>query len=481
MATDPLVDATATEQAQAVRNGDISARELCDAVLERIAAIDDRIGAFLHVDTDGARRAADAADARRRSGDELGPLHGVPFTVKDLFDTAGLPTTYGSLIHRDHVPARDAVAVERLRAAGAVLIGKVNTPEFGLAAETITRFGPRCNNPWDVTRTSGGSSGGSAAAVAASMGSISLASDAGGSIRLPAAWCGVIGLKPTYGRVPVGPARVAADHPLETAGPIARDVRDIALVLDIVAGADQRDPVAVPADPPRARAAVDEADRPLAVRYGIDLGLGTVDRAIADGIERSMRASAASGAVVEPSALAFGEPHPFFLMFDLVAGASAARLADARDRFDDLADYTQTFLATGRELSAADYSRAVYASKVLRAMVDRELEHCDVIALPTTATVAWRHGAPPAEVGGQPVASHGGIDYGGIPHLALANVTGHPAITVPCGLDGQGLPLAVQFIARHWDEAALMRAAARLLAAQPFTRSPDVTGAIANI
>jgi len=194
------------EQAELIRSRQISSRELVDATLARIDALDAKVGAFITLNAEQARR--DAAYADEHPTDR--PLHGVPLCVKDLISTKGLRTTHGSSVHRDFVPDHDAPTVTRMREAGAIVIGKANTPEFGLAAETFTMFGPRACNPHDLSRTTGGSSGGTAAAIAAGMSAIGLGSDAGGSIRLPAAWCGVSGLKPTYGRVPIGRRNISS-------------------------------------------------------------------------------------------------------------------------------------------------------------------------------------------------------------------------------------------------------------------------------
>jgi len=253
-----------------------------------------------------------------------------------------------------------------------------------------------------------------------------------------------------------------------------RSVADAALTLDVIAGADPEDPTSLPVAAPNAFAALAAVDAPLRIRFGIDLGMGVVDVDIERSLLAAMAAAEGFGAIVEPSELDVGEPHPFFLMFDLVAGSVSARLEPMLGRKEEMADYTRSFLDTGLDLTAADFARAVYRAKSLRVLVDAELEHCDVIALPITAVSAWRHGSSPEEVGGQPVASHGGIAYGGLPHLALANVTGHPALTLPCGLDRAGLPIGIQLIGPTFGEATLLRAAAQLEQAIGFTARPAV-------
>ncbi|MEO8694470.1 MAG: amidase [Acidimicrobiales bacterium] len=455
------------EQAELVRSRQISARELVDATLARIDALDAKVGAFITVNAEQARR--DAAYADEHPTDRL--LHGVPFCVKDLIGTAGLRTTHGSAVHQHNVPDHDAPTVTRMRDAGAIVIGKANTPEFGLAAETFTMFGPRACNPHDLTRTTGGSSGGTAAAIAAGMSAIGLGSDAGGSIRLPAAWCGVSGLKPTYGRVPCEVSARLADHPSETVGPMARTVDDLALMMDIIAGHHPADPTSSRQPTARYLDAARATDARPVVAWGTDLGMGAVDDDIAAALQSAAGALAQSGLSVRESTLRITGRHPFFVMFDLIAGAVLGRLEDIADaHWDELAPYSREFLDAGRRLGAADYTRAVYEAKQVRAQLDDELDTADVVMFPTTAVVAWPHEQPPATVAGRPPAEHGGITYGGLPFLALASISGHPALSVPCGVNADGLPLSVQLVARHFDEAALFPVAARLQAAFPFTR-----------
>jgi Asp-tRNA(Asn)/Glu-tRNA(Gln) amidotransferase A subunit family amidase len=472
MADEAVLWASGVEQARLIRERQVSSRELTALVVDRVESVDADVAAFVTFDAERALDQARIADERLASGGPVGPFHGVPYTVKDLFDTAGVRSTYGSLLHADNVPDRDAPAVARMSEAGAVMLGKVNTPEFGLGAETVNRVARPTANPWDVTRTTGGSSGGSAAAVAAGMGSLSLGSDAGGSIRLPSAWCGVFGLKPTYGRVPTNPKRTPADHPTETAGPIARSVDDLAAMLDAIAGHHPDDPSSMRAPVASCTEAIRALDAPLRIRYGLDLGMGPADDDIDKAILTTLDHVAAAGADVEESAFDVGSPHPFLSMFDLIAGWAAAYFEYTEPRFDELMDYCQSFIEVGRKLTAADYARASYAAKVVRARLDDELTRCDVVALPVTAVVAWPHGAPPELVAGRPPGSFGGITFGGLPYLALANITGHPAVSVPCGLDGNGMPIAVQLIGRHWDEPGLLRAAAQVAAAHPLSMRP---------
>ena len=249
---------SATELAAAIRAGAVSPVDAVEQSLEHIACHNPAVNAVCSLDADAARAAARAAEAAARDGAALGPLHGVPVLVKDMIFTRGLRTTGGSQLYREFVPAVDDIAVERLRAAGAIVVGKTNTAEFGFSGNQTTNvlFGAT-RNPLDLSRTPGGSSGGSAAAVAAGMAPIALGTDGGGSIRIPASFCGTVGLKPTFGRVPLHPSCRDTSWPgfsawesLEHLGPITRDVRDAALLLDVLSGYDARDRLSVPTPPP---------------------------------------------------------------------------------------------------------------------------------------------------------------------------------------------------------------------------------------
>ncbi|MBN2204877.1 MAG: hypothetical protein JW767_07635, partial [Thermoleophilia bacterium] len=238
----------ATALAAMLRGGDVSAREVVSSFLQRIDAVDGAINAIPTLVPERALKDADDADRRRARGDDLGPLHGLPVAVKDLVDTAGIRTTYGSPIYRDHVPVEDAPLVQRLRRAGAIVVGKTNTPEFGAGSQTFNPVFGATRNPYDTSRTAGGSTGGGAAAVAAGMLPFADGSDLGGSLRNPASFCNVIGLRPTPGRVPELPADDAWDA-LSVSGPIARTVADVALLLGALAGPDPRAPLSLAALP----------------------------------------------------------------------------------------------------------------------------------------------------------------------------------------------------------------------------------------
>ena len=302
MSSDDLAFMPATTLAAAIRSRKLSPVEVTRAILERIERLNPRLNAYLTVDGEGAMQAARRAEQAVVDGAELGPLHGVPVSVKDLVCTRGLRTTFGSLLHQEYVPDHDAGAVERLREAGAIILGKTNTPEFGLMGTTENRLGEPCRNPWNPERTSGGSSGGAGSAVAAGLGPLALGTDGGGSVRIPSGFCGVFGLKPTFGRVPHH-SDFGGWGTLSVTGPIARTVADAALMLDVMVGPHPEDPYAVPAPRRPFRQAMKGDLHGLRAAWSGDLGYGAVDPEVRRTAEAAARRFADFGCIVE-------EDHP---------------------------------------------------------------------------------------------------------------------------------------------------------------------------
>src|SRR5947207_4386627 len=299
---------SATEQAALIRSRKLSPLELVDTLLARIDKLNPRINAFVLINADQARREARAAErAVGKRGAKLGPLHGVPFGVKDLVVTKGVRTTFGTPLYRDNVPVEDAPMVARLQAAGAIMIGKTNTPTFGwLGATHNLLFGPT-RNPWHLDRTPGGSSGGASAAVAAGLGPLAVGTDGGGSIRIPASFAGVVGYKPSYGRIPIYPAIAAWS--LSHIGPLTRTVADAALVLQVTAGPDERDPCSLPAADVAYAKRLGRGVKGLRVAYADDLGGGEpVDAEVRRVAARAARAFRDLGCRVESAAPGWPSP-----------------------------------------------------------------------------------------------------------------------------------------------------------------------------
>jgi aspartyl-tRNA(Asn)/glutamyl-tRNA(Gln) amidotransferase subunit A len=457
-ATDVLAH-SAGELIAAYRERRLSPVEVVDAALERIARDDPVLDAFCLVDGEGARAEARRSEARWGRGTSAGTLDGVPVGVKDVFPTRGWPTLRGSRAIDPGGPWEDdAPAVAALRRHGAVLVGKTTTPEFGWKGVTDSPLEGVTRNPWDPGRTAGGSSGGSSAALAAGMVPLALGTDGGGSIRIPASFCGLPGIKPTYGRVPAWPA-----SPFGTvahSGPMARTVSDLALMLDVLAEPDPRDWTALP---PPARSFLDGLEdgvRGLRVAFSPDLGHVTVDPEVAGAVARAAEALAALGAEVEQADPGFSDPRDIFeTLWSAGAGKLVADLGDPpADVFDPgFADLA----ARGRSHSLADYLAAVSRRDELGIGMSRF--HCDwdLLVTPTLPIPAFAAGREVPEGWPRP----GWPSW--TPFTYPFNLTQQPAASVPCGFTADGLPVGLQIVGPRYGDALVLRAARAYEAAHP--------------
>ncbi|MBM3957308.1 MAG: amidase, partial [Gemmatimonadetes bacterium] len=414
-----------------------------------------------------AARAADEAVAR---GDELGPFHGVPVSVKDLELTKGLGTTLGCALWKDWVPDTDSVVVERVRRSGAIIVGKTNTPEFGNREETFTKIHPACNNPWDVSRTPGGSSGGTGASIAAGMCPAGTGTDGGGSVRLPAAFCGIFGHKPTQGRVPRagGVARPAASQ-MATTGPMSWDVRDSAIMTGFLAGFDRRDPASLRTPVPDYLSKLEDGVEGMRIGLSIDLGRASVEPDIEYAVRSAGELFESLGAHVEEARLRL-EPPPREYWWVLWTGNQAAMYGHLLEEHEEeLMPYTVEMIRHGQGLSAADYSRALRQAEVLRVELAERFEGYDLLLTPATAATAWPHRRPPRSIGGRAVGpALAEIKFDAIPFTQVFNIGWNPAASVPCGFDADGMPIGLQIAGDVDDDAAVFRAARAFEVARPW-------------
>jgi amidase len=438
---------SATRMAEAVRRREISAVELTTAVLERIQHINSTIKAVSAI-SGQATAEAQIVDEKLRRGEQIGALGGVPVSIKDVIFTKGLPTTAGSKLYADHVPGEDAIVVSRLKRAGAVIVGKTNTPEFAHLPITSNDLFGETRNPYDTSRTAGGSSGGSAAAVAADLGPISIGNDGGGSIRIPAALCGVVGFKATAGRVPQFP-NFPGWGLLGHTGPFARTVRDIRLVMDVIAGPDIRDPDSITTGsrlPGRGAGLT-------GLRVGWTTSLNDIvpEQDISDSTKRSARLAQSLGCQIEEVALDWGDPDQHFRV--LVASEMAAALEEAaRSRAEDLTPSLLNFIRFGESLSARDYSHALTWRTDLKRRIFEWFQRFDILLLPVTPVPAFAVG----EIGPKTISGRRVSPYAWISWTYPFNLTGQPAISIPCGLTSSGLPIGLQIVGGYGcDEAVL--------------------------
>jgi amidase len=452
---DALCLLTATEQAAALRSGACSARELIEAHLARIERVDPLVNAIVTRTPERALAAADEADRRRARGHhELPPLHGLPIAHKDLQDTAGVRTTYGSPSFRDHVPAADSLLVERLREAGAILVGKTNTPEWGAGSHTFNRVFGATRNPWDTTRSAGGSSGGAAVALACRMLPIADGSDLGGSLRNPAAWSGVLGLRPTPGVVPRWPVS-APWLPLAVDGPMARTADDLALLLGALAGGDARDPLS------QRDAGIDLAS-PLAadllgrrVAWSPDVGGLPIEPAVREVL-------AAALPLLGEIGLDVSEDEPDFTGADEVfetwrAFMSATGLGDEYDaRAGELKPAVRSEVERGRALTSAQLTRATRLQAELAERVLAFFDRYDYLACPVTQVEPFPLEQEYAvEIDGVTMGSY--IEW--MRSNSRISAMCCPAISVPVGFSKTGLPVGLQFVTRPFGERALLEVA----------------------
>ena len=446
---------TILEAAAALRARKVSSAELTGQSLARIAALDPSLRSFITVIEESARAAARRADEELARGVDRGPLHGIPAAAKDLFETRGVRTTAGSRIFADFTPDRDAAAIERLAAAGAVLVGKTNLHELAYGITSNNPHFGAVRNPWDLGRIAGGSSGGSAAAVAAGLVFLALGTDTGGSIRIPASFCGCVGLKPTYGRVSrygVLPLGFTQDH----VGPIARSVRDAAVALNALAGFDPRDDSS-------SRVPVEDylAPTPAAiagVRLGlVETALGHVQDVVRDATLRAAELARNLGARVAPAAVPEFDPLNAIGRLILLAEAAAA-LAPHLDRRNELGEDVRALLDQGRFISAADYINAQRARRRARNEFAAVWSAFDCLLLPATPLTAPKIGETMVDLAGQAEDVRTACTRLTRPF----NLLGLPAISIPGGFDERGLPIGLQLAAAPFQEKKLLAAAAAL-------------------
>lgn len=440
-----------------IRSRKVSSREVVQAHLERIERWNPKLNAIVHLDAAGAMEQAAAADEAQANGRPLGRLHGVPLTIKASIDVKGLRCECGSRFRQGYVAARDATLVERLRQAGAVFLGTTNTPDMLMAYETDNYLYGRANNPWNLAWTPGGSSGGEAAAIAAGCSPAGFGSDGGGSVRVPAHFCGICGLKPTPGVIPrTGhwPSCVGPSAYLGLVGPMARRAEDLQLLLEVTAGPERHDPAAAPVDvsPPGA-----EALKASRIGWCVSDGRTPVTDETAAAVERAAQALEAAGFRIEPFSLeGLGDAiRVWWTLFGVVGATLTKPLIEGRE--DDLHPLSRGLFATREEAEAMSYE------KLLDAWVERDrirskllgrMEGLTAFLCPVASIPAFAHGEREWNIGGRAVR---------YPHVfrysQIFNLTGNPAAAVPAGVSAEGAPIGVQIVGHPFADAAVVELA----------------------
>jgi len=455
---------SAGEMAAAVKKKKLSPVEIVDAILARIEKVNPKVNAYCTVVPEMAREAAKKAETEVMRGEEIGPLHGVPVSIKDLTLTAGIRTTWGSKIYEHFVPEEDALSVQRLKAAGAIIMGKTNTPEFGAGANTYNAVFGATRNPWKLSYTCGGSSGGSAVALACGLGPLATGSDLGGSLRIPASFCGVVGFRTSAGLVPIYPSAVGWDT-LAVEGPMARTVGDTALMLSVMAGQDNRSPISFPVDARQFLAAVRRPEiRGLRVAWSPDLKISPLDHEVEKIAAAAAQRFAELGCTVE-------EAEPDFSGVQQIIHTTRAlrmvtlhaeKLEKWRDQMNPnlVWNIEQGFPLTVKQIGEADKERTALYHRVRQFF-----EKYDLLITPTVAVPPFpQEMIYPKEINGKPMKNYQEWLF-----LTYAiTITGLPVISVPCGFTSEGLPVGLQIVGRSLAEATVLKAGAAFEAIAPW-------------
>jgi amidase len=463
---------TASDLVQKIKAREISAVEVLQAHLEQIERVNPHVNAIVTLLPDRAEQAARAIDEQLGRGEDPGPLCGLPVAHKDLVVTKGIRTTFGSPIYQDFIPDEDALIVERLRDAGAVTIGKTNTPEFGAGSQTFNKVFGETHNPYDLTKTCGGSSGGAAVSLACGMLPIADGSDTGGSLRNPAAFCNVVGFRPSPGRVPVWPNELGW-FPISVQGPMARTVEDVALMLSAIAGPDPRDPIAIPAAGDRFRQPLARDFRNTRIAWSADFGGLPMDQQITQVLEPQIETFAGLGCQVALGQPDFSDADEIFQV--LRAWAFELKFTPLiekhREQIKDTIIWNAEF---GQSLTGPQISRAENLRTQLFQRVVKFMETHEFMIFPVTQVPPFDLQQPYIEeIDGVKMQTY--IDW--MKSCYFVTVTGLPAISVPCGFTETGLPVGLQIVGRHQDDWGVLQLAYAFQQATQFgTQRPQIAG-----
>ena len=457
------------EITQEIRSKKISPVEIIELHLRRIEALQPKLNAFVHLDSEGAREQARAAESSVLRGAQLGPLHGVPLTIKSCIDVAGWPCPAGSLLRKDYVANQDAPLVSRWKAAGAILLGNTNTPEFLMAYETDNRLTGKTSNPWKLAHSAGGSSGGEAAAIAAGCSAGGVGSDGGGSIRVPAHFCGICGLKPTPGRVPATghfPPGAGAFSWIGVVGPMARTIADVRLLFEVIAGPDPGDALSAPV-PSRAYREGELRGMRIGILESDALGIATAETRTA--VERAAKSVGERDFTVEPFRLdgldrALDLWWFFFgpVIGNLIRQSVAGREAHISPMLLEYLSYT----TSGNSITLDQFTKACADRDLLRAEILRQMRDTPVLLSPVSISPAFRH---------RQGNYHPGTGYRDTMRFSQwLNLTGFPGASVPVGVSSEGLPIGVQVIGRPFEDELVLAVAEALEQARGPWQAPPI-------
>ncbi len=454
---------SACEMAEKIKTQELTSLEITETIIERIEKINPIINAYCTPTFDLARKIAKKADEAVKKGEKMGLLHGIPVSIKDETETKGIRTTFGSKAFENNIARKDETVVRRLKDAGAVILGKTNTPAYGYKGETDNLIFGVTRNPWNLERTPGGSSGGAAAAVASGLGPIGLGSDGGGSIRIPSCFCGLFGLKSTFGRVPQNTMKLFGYFgTFVHKGPLVRYVKDAALVLDIIAGQDESDRYSVPNPNFSYLERLSDTPKKLKIGYSLDLGFAEdIDPEVETSVMNGIQKFEEFGWSIEKSRIKLRKPESLFLTLwsSGIGYVLGSFLKEWRDKMEpDLIDLIKHGLSYSlRELKIAEIQREMVYSDICRAF-----RKIDILITPTLACPAFELGKSliieeQTEKTGVIINGKNMTATGWLPFTYPFNISGHPAASIPCGWSSEGLPIGMQIVGKRFDELTVLQ------------------------
>jgi amidase len=460
---------TIKEIAEGIRSKEFSPVEIVNAHLDRINSWEPKLNAFVHLDSHEARIQASLAEAAVLRGDPLGPLHGVPLTIKSCIDVAGWPCSAGSLLRKEYVPKSDAPLVSRLKAAGAIPLGNTNTPEFLMAYETDNRLTGKTSNPWNLANSAGGSSGGEAAAIAASCSAGGVGSDGGGSIRVPAHFCGICGLKPTPGRIPATghfPPGAGAFSWIGVVGPMARTIADVRLLFEVMAGPDAGDALSAPF---LSRTYHESDLRGLRVGILESDALGVATPETREAVERAAKLLAEKGFIVEPfrlTGLNRALELWWFFFGPVIGHLFRQSIAGHEDQISPMLREYLSYATSGNSVTLDQFMKACADRDLLRAEILRQMQDVPILLSPVSSGPAFRHGE------GNYRPGTGYRDT--MRYSQWLNLTGFPGASVPVGVSNEGLPIGVQVIGRPFEDELVLSVAEAIEAGRGMWQPPPL-------
>jgi aspartyl-tRNA(Asn)/glutamyl-tRNA(Gln) amidotransferase subunit A len=459
------------EMRDKIETQELTSLQITEAIIQRIEKFNEKINAYCTPTFDIARESARQADKAVKEGKDLLPLHGIPTSIKDLVLTKGIRTTFGCVLYENNTPEVDEVVIERLKNAGMVLLGKTNTPAFGHQAVTDNPIFGKTKNPWNLERTSGGSSGGAGASVASGMGPLALGSDGGGSIRIPSSFCGVYGLKPSYGRIPHYPSAGIKWNGLDHYGPIVRYVKDAAVMLDVMAGPFGGDRHSLPKTDVTYSDLVDIKPKNLKIGYSFDLGfIKAVDPEVEKVVMDSVQKFGEFG--WQPEKMKMKLKRPEMTFNTLVTAGLAHDLESYLEEWQEqMSPNLVRMVQAGLTYSAVDLERAMYQRKLIHEEIFKQFQKYDILITPSTAVYPFELGKMfPSRIAGKRASPVAWMSF-----TFPFNLTGNPAASIPCGWSREGTPIGMQIVGKQFDEETVLQVSKAFEELQPWQdKRPDL-------